>query len=294
MSKFFEVNDLCFSYYKSPLCIKDVSFSLSQNSKMLILARKDEGKTTILKVLSGFDETYFGSILLKGKELKSIEDKSRNFSLLPSTPVLLKNKSIKENLDYLCEVLDINKLELNDIEKLLASYQIDAKPCEKVKKLSLIEQRKLAVLRSQIKNPDIIFLDDQFEGLSEEESHQIMPIYDKILKGKTTAILALGEESFKNNRDLLLQFDFSKVCYLNLSKGVCFENIADFEQGFTDRDIFKFYSGFSSRIGEVERNNDAYFFVEENGKHRKFNGSFADILGRSVGNNSRMHGRSIP
>ena len=38
---FFEVQRLCFSYYRSPMTLKDVSFSAEKNSKVLLLSSKD-------------------------------------------------------------------------------------------------------------------------------------------------------------------------------------------------------------------------------------------------------------
>ena len=181
MANILEVKNLCFGYYKSPLCVRDLSFALKKNSKMLILARKDEGKTTLMKVLSGFDDTYFGSICYNGEELKKIDDKLRNFSLLLSSPVVLKNKSIQENLDYLCDVLGKEKLAEKQIDELLDEYGISESRKTKLKKLSLSDQRKFAILRSHVKNPDILFLDDQFEGLSDEECKQMQTLYLKIL-----------------------------------------------------------------------------------------------------------------
>ena len=40
---FFETKNLCFSYYKSPLYLKDVNFSIAKKSKNIILASKDSG-----------------------------------------------------------------------------------------------------------------------------------------------------------------------------------------------------------------------------------------------------------
>ena len=103
---FFDVNRLCFSYYRSTMTLKDVSFSLEKNMKVLILASKDMGKTTSLKVFSGFEDSRFGNIYLNGKELKQIDDKDKNFSLVLSDPVLFENKTIKDNLNYKCEVCE--------------------------------------------------------------------------------------------------------------------------------------------------------------------------------------------
>ena len=93
---FFETKNLCFSYYKSPLYLKDVNFSIAKNSKTMVLASKDSGKTTFLKVLSGFEDSRFGNIYLNGKELKEVSDKNKNFSLVLADLILFERKTIKQ------------------------------------------------------------------------------------------------------------------------------------------------------------------------------------------------------
>ena len=104
---FFETKNLCFSYYKNPLYLKDVNFSIAKNSKTMVLASKDSGKTTFLKVLSGFEDSRFGNIYLNGKELKEVSDKNKNFSLVLADLILFERKTIKQNLDYQLQISEI-------------------------------------------------------------------------------------------------------------------------------------------------------------------------------------------
>ena len=112
---FFEIKNLCFSYYKNPLCLKDINLSLNKGQKVFCVASKDMGKTTFLKVLSSFELSYFGQILLEGKNLKSLLDNEKKFSLLFSQPVVFNKKTIKENLDYFCEVEGLEKYSIKQI-----------------------------------------------------------------------------------------------------------------------------------------------------------------------------------
>lgn len=245
---------------------------------MLILARKDEGKSTILKVLSGFDDTYFGSIKLKNAEIKGINNAKKNFSLLLSDPIFLKNKSIRKNFDFLSKTLNLPAFSDDELNGFLDKFGINQSLKIKVKKLSLLNQRKLAILRSEIKNPNILFLDDQFVSLEGDENAEIFGIYKEILNSDKTVIMTLGDESYLKIVDKLRGVNFDKILYLNLAHGVCYDSIDEFENSHEDRDIFKFYKDYCSILGEIEKLDGKYFFVEENGKHRKFQNSFNQIL----------------
>ena len=72
MGKIFDIRNLCFAYYRNPLCLNDVSFVVEKNEKVIILGAKEMGKTTFLKALSSFDDTYLGQIFYNGKDLLQI------------------------------------------------------------------------------------------------------------------------------------------------------------------------------------------------------------------------------
>ena len=131
---FFEVKNLCFSYYKCPLIFKDVNFSFQKNSKVLCLASKDSGKSTLIKVLSGFEDSRFGNILIDGKEIKQIRDEEKSFSLVLAEPVLLENKTVRQNIDFQCEVCKIDKLSDENLKKIFKKYGVQIDLNTKAKK----------------------------------------------------------------------------------------------------------------------------------------------------------------
>lgn len=271
---FFETKNLCFSYYKSPLCLKDVNFSCDKNSKTVILSTKEMGKTTFLKVLSGFEDSRFGNIYIEGKEFKDIEDSTKKTSLILSNPILLQRKTIKENLDYQCEVNEIEKLEPVKIEKFLKEYKIEKSIDAKVKKLSLLEKRKLQIIRAIIKNPSIIFLDNQFEGLKDEEIEDMIQVYKKLLNDKNlTVVFAVDDVVYK-----ILKAEFEKVktnvYYLfmaNLSK---FDSFEKFEKSFETLDILNFLEVCPTQDVYIERDVSSYYLCAGEERIFKFDSKF--------------------
>ena len=256
---FFETKNLCFSYYKSPLYLKDVNFSIAKNSKTMVLASKDSGKTTILKVLSGFEDSRFGNIYLNGKELKEISDKDKNFSLVLADLILFERKTIKQNLDYQLQMAEIEGVNDESLSALLNEFDIDCDLKVKVKKLSLLNKRKLQIARAILKKPQIMFLDDQFEGLSDDEIQNMFQIYQKLLKMKDlTFIFTIGDETYKKLRNQLSQENFSKIVYLNLSKTYEFNTLVDFEKAYLSLDSLKFLENVNSVTRYIEKEDKTY------------------------------------
>ena len=108
MKKYLEVKNLCYSHYKQPLCLKDVSFDMQKNETLIVVGHDEMGKTTLLNCVSGFDSRYFGSVELEGVEVKNIPDEDKGFSILYEEPILI-NGTIEKNLDLFAKHLELLK-----------------------------------------------------------------------------------------------------------------------------------------------------------------------------------------
>ncbi len=278
---FFEIKNLCFAYYKSPLILKDVCFSIAQNSKTLLLASKDNGKTTTLKVISGFESSRFGNIYLNGKELNQIDDKDKNFSLVLSDVVLLENKTVKQNIDYLCKVLNIDELEEIQILEYYEMFETKIDLNIKVKKLSLFQKRLLQIVRSIIKNPTILFLDDQFEGLNDEEFEKMCVVYRKLLNNSNLTIFFSIEDVTYNKICKNKGFLFDKILYLNSSEVTEFSSIKAFEECYQTLDILKFKSYINLENYYIENEGSRFALLNEHEKlfifEKQFNAKLSEL-----------------
>ena len=258
MKSFFQVKNLCYAYLKKPLCLKDVNFSAEKNDKVLLLGLDDKGKTTLLKTLSGFDDKYFGEVLLNGKEIRKIPDTEKNFSLIFDYPILL-NGTIDLNLNYLFET--IGKEVLLDKEKynILKKFNLNYKLSDKIKKLSLFEKFKLCLLRVYIKSPKIIFIDDILKiNFSNEEFDELFEIIEMISKD-CLLIMCAGEKGFKNNSLFIEKFSWSKVLYLNNMKINEMKNLKEFYDNPIDLDALEFNEEFEIIEGYCVFQDAAYY-----------------------------------
>lgn len=278
MSEILNVKNLCFSYYKKPLCIKDATFSVQKGENYLLFGISESGKTTFLKVVSGFQEGYFGRMLLNGKEIKTVDDKDKNFSLIFTEPVLLKSKSIRKNIDFLCETIVKEKLSTVELKELLDKFKIDREESVKVKKLSLFEQRKLALCRSYLKNADIVFVDDQFKGLSKQEAEELFDILKLFFNNNCSVIVVLNEKSYLENAERVNNFKFNEVWFLSLATLYKYNDVDSLLKDAKTADFMNFSIGMKKNVGYISVKDGEYYYVEENIRFHKFDKKYKSIF----------------
>lgn len=277
---YFEIENVCYSYYRQPLCLKDVSFSVARKQKVLILGSEGSGKTTLLKVASSFDDKYCGKIFLKGKNIKEYSDEGKNLSLILSEPVLIKG-TIRKNIDFLTDALKIEKLSSEKLQELLNIFKIPHGEQAKIKKLSRLEKLELCLLRAYIKNPAIVFVDDIFVGLAEEEVKQLYLVLFGMMRNLTT-ILACGDKTFKNLKTTLIKENFDKIVYLSSAKAIEYKTIDRFLCDAIDLNSMDFIDDYKSESGFIFKAKNEYYFTKtkDNIVLKKFDKFFYNDLNK--------------
>lgn len=271
----FEVKNLCFSYYKKPLCLKDVNFSVSGCEKLLVLATKDSGKTTFLKTISGFETHYFGEVFVDKKEIRSIDEKSKNFSFLPSNPVVFNHKSIKNNLDFLSKTLE-KPLDENQVKNLFDEFGLNFEFSKKISKMSLCDKRIFAMIRSILKTPSILFLDNQFEDINIDElpkmEQAIKLLFEKFKS--IPIVFSVDDVVLKNYNSLFEDLKFDKILFLSKANVKQFKFIGDLKNELPNLEAVRFFNEFEQTSADLMNCEDGFYVCFENDKALKLNSKF--------------------
>lgn len=191
------IKHLSFGYLKRPLSVVDFSCKISDGEVVSILGGEGAGKTSLLRVLSGIEKQYAGEILFDKIDAKTIPLSERNVSFIPSIPVIMKNKTIFQNLDFFFKV-NIKDFDEKEVESVFKLFNFDFDLKTKVKKLSSANQKIFSLVRSFLKEPDLLLVDDLFKNEDEEDCKLIknaILTYIDMKNRNTTVILA---ENFKN------------------------------------------------------------------------------------------------
>ena len=146
--------------------LKNINLECEKGGITCVLGPSGCGKTTLLKLISGLENTKEGEILLNNKIIssKNIHKKTekRNIGFLFQEYALFPHLNVQENLMFALNNKNKDEKIINDILKIVKlTDSIYKYPHE----LSGGEQQRTALARSIIAQPDLLLLDEPFSSL---------------------------------------------------------------------------------------------------------------------------------
>jgi len=185
-----EVQDLT-KYFGSTLAVNHVSFKVEKGEIVGLLGPNGSGKTTMMRILTGFFPPTSGRALIAGMDVAehSLETRRRvgylpeNMVLYPDLSVLallefgarvrgLDAKTSRERIDY-----SINTCGLGDVRRKL------------IGKLSKGYRQRVGIAQALLSDPEVLILDEPTVGL---DPRQVVEIRELIrsLAGRSTVLLS--------------------------------------------------------------------------------------------------------
>jgi len=190
-------SNISFGYDERRTVIKDISFEVPNGKKVAIVGPTGAGKSTISRLLFRFYDPTNGSIYINDENINSISQHSlrKIIGVVPQDTVLF-NDTIHYNISYgdpkASEDDIINAAKNADIHDFVISLPDGYETIvgERGLKLSGGEKQRVAIARTFLKNPKILFFDEATSALDSTTEKEIQKNLENISKDKTTLIIA--------------------------------------------------------------------------------------------------------
>lgn len=154
--------------YETGQVLSGVDVHVDEGELVALLGRNGAGKTTTLRAAMGADEPQVlsGTIRFRGESVigePSYVISQRGISFVPEERRCFPRLSVTENI----QLAIIHAQQPLDFESVLSVFPELAERREQAARtLSGGEQQMLAIARSFAANPDLLLLDEPFEGLA--------------------------------------------------------------------------------------------------------------------------------
>ena len=180
--------------------LNGVSLEVNEGDFLIITGRNGSGKSTLMRQLALIDRPNSGDIFLKDKEVSRMQTKKRRKLRLTRLGYIFQEYALIAELSALENVMlpammlrpikDCRKRAKELLEKMELKDKLNNLPSQ----LSGGEQQKVAIARSLVNDPEILFADEPTANLDTTAGHEVMEIFKKLSQeGNHTIIMVTHE-----------------------------------------------------------------------------------------------------
>ena len=195
--------------------LKDIHLEIKENSFTVIFGKSGSGKTTLLSLLSGLDtasswEIYFQDNNLVSWDKKTLIHYRRKNGIIFQNYNLINSFSVRENIT----IGALSKGEVVDtiyLDKLIVDLWLEKVKNDNVKTLSGGEKQRVAIARSLISKPKILFCDEPTGALDDENGKNVMNILKKLHQEGQTIVLVTHNSDFKKLATQIITLQDGKI-----------------------------------------------------------------------------------
>lgn len=187
-------------YFGDHKVLSDISLSVGKGDVFGIVGHSGAGKSTLLRCLNGLEGYSEGSVRVKGKEVKDLNDVElkqlrRDMGMIFQNFNLMNRKNVFENIMFPLKVWGTPKAEAEArVNELLELVGLSAKRDEKVRNLSGGQKQRVGIARALALNPEILLCDEATSALDPKTTISILELLMDINQKLNVTIIAVTHQ----------------------------------------------------------------------------------------------------
>ena len=174
--------------YGKLTAVDNVSFEISKGEIIGLLGHNGAGKTTVMKMLTGYLEPDSGSIEIAGNDLsENLLLCQSKIGYLPENSPSYPELSVLEYLEFVAELRSLSDSE-EKIKKAISRVGLEEKALLKIGTLSKGYQQRVGVAQAILSEPDILILDEPTNGLDPHQIQEMRGLIKDLSKNSTVIL----------------------------------------------------------------------------------------------------------
>src|SRR5687767_1621998 len=164
--------------------VRDVSLAVARGELFALLGGSGCGKTTLLRMLAGFETPSQGRIFIDGQDMTGLPPYERPVNMMFQSYALFPHMTVEKNIGYGLKHEDMTPAERKErVRAMLDLVQLTPFAARKPHQLSGGQRQRVALARALAKQPKVLLLDEPLGALDrklrEHTQFEIMNIQAK-------------------------------------------------------------------------------------------------------------------
>ncbi len=179
------------------VAVDNVDLDIGRGELFSILGASGCGKTTLLRMLAGFEAPTSGSIEIDGVDVSRQPPYERPVNMMFQSYAIFPHMTVEKNIAYGLQKERVPSTEISTrVEQMLKLVQMSDFRTRKPDQLSGGQQQRVALARALIKQPKVLLLDEPLAALDrklrEQTQFELMNIQDEL--GITFVVVTHDQE----------------------------------------------------------------------------------------------------
>ena len=171
--------------YGSVYAADDVSLHIHRGEFFSLLGASGCGKTTLLRILAGFEVPTSGRVFIDGQDITQIPPYERPVNMMFQSYALFPHMTVEDNIGFGLKQQRMGRVERQQrIEEMLNLVQISKLARRKPNQLSGGQKQRVALARALARHPKILLLDEPLGALDkklrEETQFELVNIQERL------------------------------------------------------------------------------------------------------------------
>ncbi len=149
--------------------VNDVSLKIYKRELFCLLGGSGCGKTTLLRMLAGFEEPTSGKIFIDGVDMTGIPPYERPVNMMFQSYALFPHMTVEQNVAFGLKQDGLPKAEIaSRVADMLNLVRLSQFAKRKPHQLSGGQRQRVALARSLVKRPKLLLLDEPLGALDKK------------------------------------------------------------------------------------------------------------------------------
>ena len=184
-----EIKNL-YKKYDDITVVDNLSLSVGKGEVLGFLGANGAGKSTTMKMVTGFIEPSSGAIKIKNLLVQeSAYEIKKHMGYLPEGAPQYGEMTTLDFLLFIAKIRGIEKNKINEsIESAIENLSLKDVLAKRIEHLSKGFKRRVGIAQAIIHDPEILIMDEPTDGLDPNQKYDVRELIKKISKDKTIII----------------------------------------------------------------------------------------------------------